>query len=241
MRRPQFAPLSRRQASVAPEPTRSPIAIRRDGQANERGTDPRSGFPHDDAAMVLHHMLADAQIRGDVLAGMAGEHELQNLPLTRRQTNKMRGGGHAPLLLWRGLRGMLERTLDTRDKALVAERLFDEVGGPGLHGLDGQWYVTMSCDHDRPQSDLIGLEPSQQLETICDPPWSISRSDWRERLERIARVCGICLSAVGRAVSKRCASSSVLSAVAVNAARARPKQNEYLPRMVAPRITHTLY
>ena len=42
--------------------------------------------------MVLNRSLADAQMRGDVLAGMAGKHEAQNLPLTRRQTIEMGGG-----------------------------------------------------------------------------------------------------------------------------------------------------
>ena len=49
--------------------------------------------------MVLHRSLADAQIRGDVLAGMAGKHEAQNLPLTGRQAIEMGGGVHTPLLL----------------------------------------------------------------------------------------------------------------------------------------------
>ena len=36
--------------------------------------------------MVVDRALADAEIGGDVLAGMAGEDEVQDLPLTRRQT-----------------------------------------------------------------------------------------------------------------------------------------------------------
>jgi hypothetical protein len=70
---------------------RAPISIRGDSQADQRGNVARAGFPHDCGAMVLHRSLADAQIRGDVLAGMAGKHEAKNLPLTGRQAIEMGG------------------------------------------------------------------------------------------------------------------------------------------------------
>jgi hypothetical protein len=35
--------------------------------------------------MIIHRALADAEISGDVLAGMPGEHEVQDLALTRSQ------------------------------------------------------------------------------------------------------------------------------------------------------------
>ena len=88
-----------------PEPMLGPHSIRRDRQADELRNVPRSGFPHDGGAMVLHRSLTDPQMRSDVLAGMPGEHESENLSLTRGQTLEMRGGSHAPRLLWRRLQG----------------------------------------------------------------------------------------------------------------------------------------
>jgi hypothetical protein len=62
--------------------------------------------------MILDGALANAQIRGDVFAGMTGKDESQNLPLTRRQSIEMRGGGHAPVLGSRGPGGLLKRMRD---------------------------------------------------------------------------------------------------------------------------------
>ena len=45
--------------------------------------------------MVLDGALADAEIRRDVLAGVAGEHHLHHLDLTRRETLEM---GRRPTL-----------------------------------------------------------------------------------------------------------------------------------------------
>ena len=87
--------------------------------------------------MVLHGSLTDPQIRGDVLAGMSGEHKPQNLPLTLGQTLEMRGGGHASRLLRPQLTSWLERIFNACEKLFMPEGLFDEVGGPGPHGLDG--------------------------------------------------------------------------------------------------------
>jgi hypothetical protein len=36
--------------------------------------------------MIVDRALADAQVCGDVFAGMTGKDEVQDLPLTRRQT-----------------------------------------------------------------------------------------------------------------------------------------------------------
>ena len=59
---------------------------RSERRADQRRKGLRAGLPHDGRAMVVDRALADAEIGGDVLAGMAGEDEVQDLPLTRRQT-----------------------------------------------------------------------------------------------------------------------------------------------------------
>ena len=56
-----------------------------DGQAGQRRQRFRAGSCHDRGAMVLDRALADAEIRGDVLAGMPGEHHVHDLALPRRQ------------------------------------------------------------------------------------------------------------------------------------------------------------
>ena len=58
--------------------------------------------------MIFNGALADAQIRGDVLAGMPGENEIENLPPTRRQAIKMRGGDHSPFRRWTGTRSIAQ-------------------------------------------------------------------------------------------------------------------------------------
>jgi hypothetical protein len=35
--------------------------------------------------MILHRALTDAKVGGDIFAGVSGEHEIQYLPLTRRE------------------------------------------------------------------------------------------------------------------------------------------------------------
>jgi hypothetical protein len=74
--------------------------------------------------MILHCPLAYAKICGDVLAGMPREHEIQDLPLTRRQAIEMRGGGHASFWRRPGLRVLLKRMRDAGDQVFMTERFF---------------------------------------------------------------------------------------------------------------------
>jgi hypothetical protein len=46
----------------------------------------RASLPHDGRSMIVDRALADAEIGGDVLARVTGEHELQDLALTRGET-----------------------------------------------------------------------------------------------------------------------------------------------------------
>src|SRR6187402_2929792 len=58
---------------------------RGDGRADQCRKGLRAGLPHDGGTMVIDRALADAEVGGDVLAWMAGEHEVEDLPLTRGQ------------------------------------------------------------------------------------------------------------------------------------------------------------
>ena len=59
-------------------------------QADQRRKRMRAGLVHDGGAMVLDRALADAEVGGNVLAGMAGEHQLHDLALACGQTGEAR-------------------------------------------------------------------------------------------------------------------------------------------------------
>ena len=59
-------------------------------QADQRRKRVRAGLLHDGGAMIFDRALADAEVGGDVLAGMAGEHQLHDLALARGQTGEAR-------------------------------------------------------------------------------------------------------------------------------------------------------
>jgi hypothetical protein len=48
----------------------------------------RAGLLHDGGAIVLDRALANAEVGRNVLAGVAGEHQLHDLALTRGQTRE---------------------------------------------------------------------------------------------------------------------------------------------------------
>src|SRR6185312_2746284 len=52
-------------------------------QSDQRRERLRAGLVHDGRAMVLNRALADAEIDGDVLAGLTGKHKVQDLALAR--------------------------------------------------------------------------------------------------------------------------------------------------------------
>lgn len=54
-------------------------------RADQRRKGFRAGLSHNSRAMVVDRALADAQISGNVLTGMAGEHQPQNLALAHSQ------------------------------------------------------------------------------------------------------------------------------------------------------------
>jgi len=50
---------------------------------------PRARFLHDRGTMVFDRAPADAEIRGNILAGMAGENQFQDLALSRREAREV--------------------------------------------------------------------------------------------------------------------------------------------------------
>src|SRR5437762_11885948 len=57
-------------------------------EADQRRKRVRPGLLHDGRAMVLDRALADAEIGGNVLARMTGEHQLHDLALAPGQTGE---------------------------------------------------------------------------------------------------------------------------------------------------------
>jgi hypothetical protein len=76
-------------ARKPPGPIRSSCDVRCSGccerRADQGGEGLRAGLFHDGRAMVVNGSLANTEISGDVFAWMAGEHEVQDLALSRGQ------------------------------------------------------------------------------------------------------------------------------------------------------------
>ena len=62
--------------------------------------------------MVLDRTLADAEVGGNVLAGVAGEHQLHNLALARGQTGEARRCGRPPNRRLGGIPSVFQGMLD---------------------------------------------------------------------------------------------------------------------------------
>ena len=83
--------------------------------------------------MVLDGALADAEVGGDVLARLAGEHPIHHLALSRRQTREVSRRRFSPFLQLARVSRQFESPLDAGDEFLAADRLFDEIQCARLH------------------------------------------------------------------------------------------------------------
>src|SRR5688500_17681964 len=100
-------------------------SVRGERRADQRRKGYRAGLPHDCRAVVVDRALADAQVCGDVLAGMAGEDKIQDLTLTRRQAGDLLRSRLPPRGDLGGVAAMIEGVLDAGEQILVADRLLD--------------------------------------------------------------------------------------------------------------------
>ncbi len=69
--------------------------------------------------MVLDGALADTEIGRDILAGMACQHQVHDLPLTRREPGELAPGFGAPLQSEIGIPRLRERALDPERSSAV--------------------------------------------------------------------------------------------------------------------------
>src|SRR5581483_5552744 len=105
-------------------------------RAHQRRNGLRASLSHDGRTMIVDRALADTEISGDVLAWKAGQDEVEDLPLTYRQT----GDACRIRLAWCRQPSVVMRlitlVLDGGKKLFASERHFDEIHRTGLHRLD---------------------------------------------------------------------------------------------------------
>ena len=85
--------------------------------------------------MVFHCALADAEIGGDVLAGMAGKNHLHDLTLPRSERGDVAGRILAPGQKLACIPRVFRMAIDVGKQFSAADRLLDEVGRASLHGF----------------------------------------------------------------------------------------------------------
>ena len=113
-------------------PARSRLRVSRasggdEGEAGEGGEGFGAGSLHDRSAMIFDRALADAEIGGDVLAGMAGQHPLHDVALPRREPGQMVDRGVPPLRRLARIRRQFQGAIDAVDQLVAADGLLDEV------------------------------------------------------------------------------------------------------------------
>ena len=114
--------------------------------------------------MVFDRALADAEVGGDVFAGLAGEHQLHDLALARGQASKVRCCRLPPNRQLGRISNLLQGMLDAGEEFVAADRLLDEIRSPGSHGLDRRRHIALAGDHDGRKPHPFALKPLQQRE-----------------------------------------------------------------------------
>jgi hypothetical protein len=121
---------------------------RQTGQCRQRL---RPSSLHDGGAVIFDRALADAKIRGDVLARLAGEHPFHHVALSRRETSEVSRRRFSYLQQLVRILRQFESALDACDEFLAADRLFDEIQRARFHGLNRHVHIGIAGDHDRRQ------------------------------------------------------------------------------------------
>src|SRR5438093_1801896 len=106
----------------------------------------------------LDRLLAETEVDGDDLVGVAAHDQLHHLTLPGRQAGHP-GGDLGPLGLGpAALPVDLERLPDPVEEKLAADRLLEEVDRAGAHGARGGRHVAVAADHDDGKLRLAGDE-----------------------------------------------------------------------------------
>src|SRR3984885_12448337 len=96
-------------------------------QSRQRGQRLRPGPLHDRGAVILDRTLTDAEIGGNVLARVPGQHALHDVLLSRREPREVSRSVRSPFQQLARVMRQIESSLDTCEQFLAADRLFDEI------------------------------------------------------------------------------------------------------------------
>ncbi len=103
---------------------------------------------HRPAAMNVDRLLAEPQRRGDLLADAPGDDLLHDLPLALRKGRKPRFDVSAARAFGPPLRVARQRLANVLDQQLLAERLFEKLGGARLQRPHRDRHVAVPGDDD---------------------------------------------------------------------------------------------
>src|SRR5690606_38063638 len=121
---------------------------------------------HQPRAVQLNGALADPQLDGHHLVGLAGADTIEHLALARRELFETRARRRAPALLVQPPPVLGDGLLHAPDEPVVIrERLLEEVHRALLEGRDRRGHVGMTGEEDDGRRALVPGEVRLQFET----------------------------------------------------------------------------
>ena len=139
--------------------------FRHDRHSDEIGDARRSQLSIEIRAMGFDCFLAQAQFRGDRFVCISVADEFKDFPLPIRQPAQAKFEARKIPLLPEHRGALLHGAMQAIEKILIAERLFNEVGGPGLDRPHGHRDIPMAGDKDDRQGTTLLNQPLLQLQT----------------------------------------------------------------------------
>ncbi|EGF91035.1 hypothetical protein ABI_24480 [Asticcacaulis biprosthecium C19] len=114
--------------------------------------------------MIFHRTLADPHIDRDVLVGLPGQDQRQDIALTLRQPRYPRR--HRPVLCLAGveLPRSFDRGIDAVHQAPPRHWLFQEIRRAGLHGVDRHGDIAVAGDHHHRHGMAAAADPLQHIQ-----------------------------------------------------------------------------
>src|SRR3954471_14144507 len=104
------------------------------------------GLVHNPSAVDLDRAVADPKLACDFFVREPSNQPVHDLSLPKRQAGKAVWGR---IRRWDGARltaCLLQGVFEASEQSLALKRLFQEVGGACLHGLNGKAHVGMTRD-----------------------------------------------------------------------------------------------
>ena len=116
--------------------------------------------------MVLDRALADAEVCGDILAGVTGEDQFHDLPLPGSEPRDVASRFLPPRDQLARISRLFERARDAGQQFITADGLLDEIQSARLHRLNRHRHVAIAGDHDGGQPIAGIVKPLQQFEPV---------------------------------------------------------------------------